>query len=74
MLGKLFKYELRSGATPVPALLAALDLAYIALQDAVIFPYTFSDYSDYQAGVPFLFPDAAAWRRFFASMKRGEKA
>lgn len=55
-------------------LLTALDLAYIALQDAVIFPYTFSDYSDYQAGVPFLFPDAAAWRRFFASMKRGEKA
>lgn len=56
------------------ALLTALDLAYIALQDAVIFPRTFTDYSDYQAGVPFLFPDAAAWRRFFASMKWGEKA
>lgn len=56
------------------ALLTALDLAYIALQDAVFFPRTFTDYSDYKTGVPFLFPDAAAWRRFFASMKRRGRA
>ena len=55
-------------------LLTVLDLAYIALQDAVIFPETFSDYSDYKTGVPFLFPDAAARRRFFASMKRRGRA
>lgn len=29
MLGKLFKYELRSGAEPVPALLAALVIVYL---------------------------------------------
>ena len=51
-------------------LLAALDLAYILLQDAAIFPGVFLDYTDYKTGVPFLFPDAAAWRRFFGSMKR----
>lgn len=46
-------------------LLAALDFAYIAVQDAWIFDRTFADYAGYKKRTPFLIPGAAQWRLFW---------
>lgn len=44
-------------------LFTALDFFYILIQDLIIFPRQFTDYSDYRLTTPFLIPDPGSLRR-----------
>lgn len=46
-----------------------LDVLYVWLQDRLIFPKQFSDYSVYQAGTPFLIPSIESFRRSATALK-----
>lgn len=45
------------------AVLSAMNFAYIALQDIVIFPRQFADYREYKMSTPFLLPTINSIRR-----------
>lgn len=52
---------------------SALNLAYAYVQDCIIFPKTFCDYSDYQRKVPFLIPNGASIRRTGRMLLRADQ-
>ncbi|BCV23826.1 methyltransferase [Gelria sp. Kuro-4] len=53
---------LRAAGVWVPA-----NLAYVVLQDRVLFPRLFREYGAYRAETPFILPTAASLQRFWAT-------